>query len=224
MSERFTGKGTLLLGDQPLGLVGYTIVVSSTEGTGLLRIDGRIQPLGEPGGVVDLWKPFEQRSRLTLELEDGRHWHLFLKTPKGDAMSASGAGLLKTKIVWTSTPPPDKMEWERVIRNELEDVVGVCDVELSQSGTGWQVASARCGGVAVGMGPVLPTPSWLDTVPHVTKALALAGKRVVGRVRMYEQCPACNQELELEANGTSTPLVFCRNAACPRSETGWPLR
>lgn len=128
-----------------------------------------------------------------------------------------------TEVRWTDDDKPaDWKQWESIISEELEDTMGVCEVELTgvslkvEKGEpikAWQIAVATCGGVSVGTGPTIPPigPD-LDVRPHVLTALAKARKPVVGALLSYEHCPKCKQRLAMDADGYGAPIMTCHGS------------
>jgi hypothetical protein len=107
------------------------------------------------------------------------------------------------KIEWSGGPPPDRDDWEAIVRRRLKDARNVTAITLAREGDHWRARA--------------DTP---NVVAYVTKALARARKPVIGRVRMFEPCRLCGEELHLFADGRSAPLLLCVNRECPQSLTG----
>lgn len=124
---------------------------------------------------------------------------------------------MKTQVTWTGEPPPDRLEWEAIVSEELKDVIGVCNIELRRDleMSSWRLSAASCGGVSIGHGPGMGNvPPPLDVAPHVAAALAKAGKRVMADVLTYEPCPQCGSRLQLTADGNDDAMMLCQSASC----------
>ncbi len=106
-------------------------------------------------------------------------------------------------IEWSGGPPPDRDDWEAIVRRRLKDARDVGPITRAREGDYWRARAARP-----------------NVVAYVTKALARARKPVLGRVRTFEPCRMCGSELQLYADGRGAPLLLCESRDCPQSLTG----
>ena len=88
-------------------------------------------------------------------------------------------------IDWVGDKPADVDDWEKIIRERAENIVGTGAVRLRQVADGWFVEAARKIGGQVGVFPV-GAPIQFDPKPsfdfrwHITESLTKAGKPVIG--------------------------------------------